>query len=171
MDYCHKHHNHYDTDYETECPHCVDEQINKEETNMEIIEPEYRKNIISHCCKKPIYKDTIECSGCLEESILLIKEPIAFHQWLLVSSEHDKTKLIVLLRNEIIQNQNKEVFELMDMIDMGEQRYDSKTLERVANLLMDTKFQHSTSLDDETLIIKQDKKIEYKPKNNKNGKN
>ena len=63
------------------------------------------------------------------------------------------------------------MFELMDMVDIGESQYNSATLERVADLLLDTKFQHATSLDDETFIIEQDKKkLEYKPKNKKNGK-
>lgn len=160
IEYCHKHHNNYDTDFETECPHCVDEEINKEEKIMEISKPEYRKNIISNCCGAYVYENTDECKDCLEHCSFILEKPTAFHQWLLVTSEHEKTNLIALLRNEIVANQNQQVFELMDTVDMGEQNYNSETLERVANLLLDTKFQHATCLDDETFIIEQDKKIE-----------
>lgn len=172
LDYCHKHHLHFDTDFETECPQCVDDEINEtKKVNMEIIQPEYRKNILSNCCSAKVYENTDECRACLEHCSFIIETPTAFHQWLLVTSEHDHKQLIALLRNEIINNQNPQVFELMDMVDIGESQYNSETLERVADLLLDTKFQHATSLDDETFIIEQDKKkLEYKPKNKKNGK-
>tara|TARA_B100001094_G_scaffold333070_1_gene408321 strand:- start:16521 stop:16937 length:417 start_codon:yes stop_codon:yes gene_type:complete len=138
---------------------------------MELTQPEYRKNILSNCCGANVYDNTDECRACLEHCSFIIAEPTAFHQWLLVTSDHDAKKLIELLRKEIIEHQNQQVFELMDLVDMGEKTYNSETLERVVNLLMDTKFQHTTSLDDETFIIEQDKKqIEYKHKTKKNGK-
>lgn len=31
VEYCHKHHNYYDTDFETECLICEEEEIIKEE--------------------------------------------------------------------------------------------------------------------------------------------
>lgn len=31
VDYCHKHHNYYDTDFETECTLCIDEEIEQSE--------------------------------------------------------------------------------------------------------------------------------------------
>ena len=34
VDYCHKHHNYYDTDFETECLQCVDEEVEAEEKDF-----------------------------------------------------------------------------------------------------------------------------------------
>ena len=31
VDYCHKHHNYYDTDFETECSLCIDEEVEQSE--------------------------------------------------------------------------------------------------------------------------------------------
>ena len=31
LDYCHKHHNYYDTDFENECSLCVDEEVEQSE--------------------------------------------------------------------------------------------------------------------------------------------
>ncbi len=31
VDYCHKHHNYYDTDFETDCLQCVDEEVEQSE--------------------------------------------------------------------------------------------------------------------------------------------
>ena len=31
VDYCHKHHNYYDTDFETECSLCVEDEVEQSE--------------------------------------------------------------------------------------------------------------------------------------------
>jgi len=120
---------------------------------MEIIQPEFRKNVISNCCGAKIYENTDECRACLEHCSFIIKNPIAFHQWLLITSDNDKDKLIDLLRSEIIENQNPMVFELMDWVDLGENQYNNETLIRVAEMLLDTK--HTTTIMDqeETKVI------------------
>jgi len=132
---------------------------------MEIIQPEYRQNVISNCCGAKIYENTDECRACLEHCSFIIENPIAFHQWLLVTSNHDKDKLIDLLRSEVIENQNPQVFELMDWVDLGENQYNTQTLERVAEMLLDTK--HTTTIMDqeETKVIPI-----YKTKKTKNEK-
>lgn len=32
VEYCHKHHSYRDTDFDTECPQCVDEELEQEIT-------------------------------------------------------------------------------------------------------------------------------------------
>ena len=120
---------------------------------MDIIQPEYRKNVLSNCCGAKIYENTDECRACLEHCSFIIENPIAFHQWLLVESKHDRNKLIDLLRSEIIENQNPQVFELMDLVDMGESQYGMNTIIRVSDMLFETK--HTTTIMDqkETKVI------------------
>ncbi len=123
---------------------------------MEISKPEYRAHVISNCCSCGIYEDTDECSDCLEHCSFILKEPTAFHQWVLLQGEHDIKKIMHVLRSEIIDNQNQMVFELMDIVDIGEKTYNSQTLERVAIMLLETK--HTTlKMDDAKLLIKQKK--------------
>ena len=32
VEYCHEHHNYYDTDFETECPQCLEEELEEEKS-------------------------------------------------------------------------------------------------------------------------------------------
>tara|TARA_R110001583_G_scaffold103537_1_gene250798 strand:- start:15936 stop:16346 length:411 start_codon:yes stop_codon:yes gene_type:complete len=108
---------------------------------MEIINSEFRKNILSHCCEKKVYLGTQDCSGCLKSCKFLIDKPIAFHKWLTKQSDGQNDPihfLIELLRKMIIEDQNTNVFELLDMVDIGEQQYNRAGLKRVAKMLLDT---------------------------------
>tara|TARA_R110000744_G_scaffold104220_2_gene199656 strand:+ start:1989 stop:2282 length:294 start_codon:yes stop_codon:yes gene_type:complete len=93
----------------------------------------------------------------LEHCSFILKEPTAFHQWVLLQGEHDIKKIMDILRSEIINNQNQMVFELMDIVDIGEKTYNNETLERVAIMLLDTKHT-TTKMDGGKLLIKQNKK-------------
>ena len=108
---------------------------------MEIINSEFRKNVLSYCCEKKVYLGTRDCSGCLEQCTFVIDKPIAFHKWLIEQSkgQDDPVQfLIELLRKMIIEDQNQMVFELMDMVDIGEQQYNRAGLKRIAIMLLDT---------------------------------
>ena len=110
---------------------------------MEIINSEFRENVISYCCQKDVYLDSIECSGCLEQTTFLIKEPTAFHKYLIENCKEEKEPikfLVELLRKMIIDDQNQMVFELMDWVDIGDPQYNRATLERVAIMVLDTNF-------------------------------
>jgi hypothetical protein len=101
---------------------------------------------LSNCCEASTNYETKICSNCNEHCAVILQEPTAFHQWLLVTSEHNKENLIALLRSEIIDNNNLQVFELMDLVDTGEKQYNSETLKRVADILIDTKEHHTNNL-------------------------
>ena len=108
---------------------------------MEIINSEFRKNVLSYCCEKKVYLGTRDCSGCLEQCTFVIDKPIAFHKWLIEQSkgQDDPVQfLIELLRKMIIEDQNQMVFELMDWVDIGDAQYNRATLGRVATMLLDT---------------------------------
>tara|TARA_R110000803_G_scaffold59599_2_gene118376 strand:- start:10874 stop:11278 length:405 start_codon:yes stop_codon:yes gene_type:complete len=108
---------------------------------MEITKSQFRKNVVSTCCQKEIYLETIECSGCLEQTTFIITEPTAFHKWLIQQAKGNDDPVVFLvefIKGLIIKDQNKLVFELMDWVDIGEPTYDSKTLKRVAIMLLDT---------------------------------
>lgn len=122
---------------------------------MEIINNQYRENIISNCCSKKVYLNGDECSSCLEHCSFLIEEPTAFHKWLLKVCDNQHDKIVAKLRNEILMNQNPQVFELMDMVDEGSIQYGNFTLIVVANMLLETK--HTTQLMDGGKLIKQKK--------------
>lgn len=126
---------------------------------MEISKPEYREHVISNCCSCGIYEDTDECSDCLEHCSFILKEPTAFHKYLIFNSEDKENPvlfLMELMRGMLVNDQNQMVFELMDIVDIGEKTYNSQTLERVANMLLETK--HTTKkMDDIKLLIKQKK--------------
>lgn len=110
---------------------------------MEIIKSEFRKNVISYCCQKDIYLNTIECSGCLEQTTFLIKEPTAFHKYLIDqcrNQENPDVFLTQILRGMIIKDQNPQAFELLDWVDIGEKQYDASSLKRVSLMLLDTNF-------------------------------
>ena len=110
---------------------------------MEIINSEFRKNVLSYCCEKKVYLGTQDCSGCLEQCKFVIDKPIAFHNWVIEQSkgQDDPVQfLIELLRKMIIEDQNTNVFELLDWVDIGEQQYNRAGLKRVAIMLLDTHF-------------------------------
>lgn len=103
-------------------------------------------NCLSNCCEAPTNYTIKICPKCKEHCAVILENPTAFHQWLLVTSEHNKENLIALLRSEITENNNREVFELMDLVDIGEKQYNSETLKRVADILIDTKEHHTNNL-------------------------
>ena len=103
-------------------------------------------NCLSNCCEAPTNYTIKICSKCKEHCAVILENPTAFHQWLLVTSDHNKENLIALLRSEITENNNREVFELMDLVDIGEKQYNSETLKRVADILIDTKEHHTNNL-------------------------
>lgn len=110
--------------------------------DIEIIDSEFRTGVISSCCKKEIYLNTTECSGCLKDSAtFMIKEPTAFHKWLIKQTYGDSDpikSLIELLRALIVNDQNQHVFELLDWVDIGENQFNRAGLKRVAIMLLDT---------------------------------
>ena len=110
---------------------------------MEIINSEFRKNILSYCCEKKVYIGTQDCSGCLEQCTFVIETPIAFHKMLLDSAkeQNDPVKfLIELIRGLLINDQNTAAFELLDMVDIGEQHFNRDSLKRAATMILDTHF-------------------------------
>ena len=110
--------------------------------DIEIIDSEFRSGVVSCCCKKEIYLNTTECSGCLRDNAnFMIKELTAFHKWLIQQQQGNKDPvqfLIELLRALIVNDQNQHVFELLDWVDIGEQQYNRAGLKRVAIMLLDT---------------------------------
>jgi len=108
---------------------------------MEIISSQYRRNILSNCCKAKVFLNSTDCSKCLEPCSFLLDEPTAFQKMLYEQSktQDDPAKFMVdLMRNFIIQDQNQMVFELLDMCDVGESQFNRKSLERVADVIMQT---------------------------------
>ena len=110
--------------------------------DIEIIDSEFRSGVVSCCCKKEIYLNTTECSGCLRDNAnFMIKELTAFHKYLIEQSKGNKDPiqfLIELLRAMIVNDQNQLVFELLDWVDIGEKQYNRAGLKRVAIMLLDT---------------------------------
>tara|TARA_R110000765_G_scaffold170050_1_gene274987 strand:- start:2 stop:412 length:411 start_codon:yes stop_codon:yes gene_type:complete len=134
---------------------------------MEIINSEFRKNILSRCCEKKVYLGTQDCSGCLEQCKFLIDKPIAFHKWLLEQSKQQDDPvqfLIELLRSLIVNDQNPNVFELLDMVDIGEQQYNRACLKRIANMLLETFYCKKSNLID---AVNKIPSIKENKKNNK----
>tara|TARA_R110000822_G_scaffold51147_5_gene133078 strand:+ start:247 stop:660 length:414 start_codon:yes stop_codon:yes gene_type:complete len=134
---------------------------------MEIINTEYRNNIISNCCSCKIYIDSDTCSGCMEHCDFLLLELTAFHKWILMMAKKhnvtgDENKNIVeLLRGEIIKNQNEQVFELMELADIGEQQFDMNTLNRCADILLQSEAENKL-LTDKKFTDLQIKKLKKK---------
>tara|TARA_R110000764_G_scaffold57978_4_gene126126 strand:- start:828 stop:1241 length:414 start_codon:yes stop_codon:yes gene_type:complete len=110
--------------------------------DIEIIDSEFRSGVVSCCCKKEIYLNTTECSGCLRDNAnFMIKELTAFHKWLIQQQQGNKDPvqfLIELLRALIVNDQNQHVFELLDWVDIGENQFNRAGLKRVAIMLLDT---------------------------------
>ena len=110
--------------------------------DIEIIDSEFRSGVVSCCCKKEIYLNTTECSGCLcDTAKLMIKDLTAFHKWLIeqtYGNEDPIKSLIELLRALIVNDQNQHVFELLDWVDIGENQFNRAGLKRVAIMLLDT---------------------------------
>ena len=110
---------------------------------MEIINSEFRKNVLSYCCEKKVYIATQDCAGCLEQCKFVIDKPIAFHKWLLdlAKEQNDPVQfLIELIRGLLINEQNPSAFELLDMVDIGEQHFNRDSLKRAATMILDTHF-------------------------------
>lgn len=110
---------------------------------MEIINSEFRKNVLSYCCEKKVYIATQDCAGCLEQCKFVIDKPIAFHKWLLdlAKDQNDPVQfLIELIRGLLINEQNQSAFELLDMVDIGEQHFNRDSLKRAATIILDTHF-------------------------------
>ena len=108
---------------------------------MEIINSEYRKNILSNCCNESVFLNSTDCSKCLEPCSFILEKPTAFQKMLFTESKtkDDPIKfLIELMRNFIIKDQNQMVFELLDMCDTGESQFNRQSLERVADVIMQT---------------------------------
>lgn len=104
---------------------------------------EYRNKVISNCCSASIHENTDECSACLEHCSFVIENPTAFHKWLVQTCDGHINKMVELMRYEIVENQNASVFELCEMVDMGENVFSSSTLTRVAEMLLETR--HTTT--------------------------
>jgi hypothetical protein len=104
---------------------------------------QYRNQVISNCCGAQIHENTDECSACLEHCSFVIENPTAFHKWLIKTGDGHINKMVELMRFEIVENQNQMVFELCEMVDMGENVFSSSTLTRVAEMLLETR--HTTS--------------------------
>jgi hypothetical protein len=117
---------------------------------MEIINVEYRKNVLSNCCSCYVIENTNRCSGCNENCEFIIEDFTAFHKWILatarkqikgdeeISYEDELFKIMSLIRLEIINNQNPQAFELMEMVDLGESEFNKETLARVADMIINT---------------------------------
>lgn len=117
---------------------------------MELINIEYRKNVLSNCCSCFVLENSDVCSGCNEHCEFVIEEFTAFHKWILatarkqikgneeISYEDELYVIMSLLRLEIINKQNPQVFELLEMVDTGESQFNKETLTRVADMLINT---------------------------------
>ena len=147
---------------------------------MEIIlkskNSEFRKNVLSYCCKKKVYLGTPDCSGCLEQCKFVIDKPIAFHKFLMeqIKGQDNPVQfLIELLRKLLVEDQNTSAFELLDLTDIGEPNFNRESLKRAATMVLDT-FYISNRVDAVNRIpnIKENKNNNNKSKNKKqNGKN
>tara|TARA_R100001244_G_scaffold19724_3_gene20560 strand:+ start:5378 stop:5746 length:369 start_codon:yes stop_codon:yes gene_type:complete len=108
---------------------------------MEIINSEFRKNVLSLCCEKKVYLGTQDCSGCLKQCAFVIEKQIAFHKWLFEQSKGQSKPvefLTELLRTLLIEDQNASAFQLLDMTDIGEQHFNRESLGRAAQMIYDT---------------------------------
>ena len=86
---------------------------------MEISQVSYRERVVSNCCGANIYDNTDECSGCLEHCSFVIEEPTEFEKSLIAQHpELDANQLMELMRGQIIENQNSEIFDLMMIVDV-----------------------------------------------------
>ena len=114
---------------------------------MEISQVSYRERVVSSCCGKNIYENTDECSGCLEHCSFVLEQPTEFEKSLIAQHpELDENQLAEIMRIEITTTQNRNVFELMKIVDEGEETYNNETLKRVAQMLIETK-NTTTNLD------------------------
>ncbi len=107
---------------------------------MKITQSEFRTGVVSNCCDAKIYDNTDECSDCLEHCSFLIEEPTAFHKWIIQSGQSDTKLMVKILRAEIIKKQNPLAFQLMEFVDMGEKTFDTQTLIRAVQMLIETKY-------------------------------
>ena len=48
--------------------------------------------------------------------------------------------MVTILKAEIIKKQNPLAFQLMEFVDMGEKTFDTQTLIRAVNMLIETKY-------------------------------
>lgn len=117
---------------------------------MEITKIEYRKNVLSNCCSCFVIENTNRCSGCNENCEFILEELTAFHKWILTTArnqikgdeeityEDELFRIMSLIRLEIINKQNPQAFELLEMVDLGESQFDKATLQRAADILINT---------------------------------
>ena len=117
---------------------------------MEITQIEYRKNVLSNCCSCFVIENTNRCSGCNENCEFILEELTAFHKWILATArkqikgdeeityQDEIFKIMSLIRLEIINKQNPQAFELLEMVDLGESQFDKATLQRAADILINT---------------------------------
>jgi len=117
---------------------------------MEITQIEYRKNVLSNCCSCFVIENTNRCSGCNENCEFILEELTAFHKWILTTArkqikgdeeityEDELFRIMSLIRLEIINKQNPQAFELLEMVDIGESQFNKATLQRAADILINT---------------------------------